>query len=528
MDENRTSSLTNGGLMAKKKQRYSEWYLERERGKGKRFTPEQAKAIQEQFEGIYWHPDGKRYISVANVAYIDIEGKTKYKKPERTHATVTEARKWLEDQRSEGRKGLSTGIVQNPTLKQIINLTNPLKEIKSGWRIIKNYRNVIMEYFGEDRKLLAITEHDFLAFQSWLLARRCKHGFAQGKSKETENQRTLNPKTVNYYCQELSWLFKYARQKNMINMDFNFPMLETSSFRPFDIDLEDFLSCISHVPQHEAMLLMALNTGGRKMDVVTMTKGRVSSRLVKGENGEGFEKRTFITIQSTKTNKDNLQVPMLSELVDLLDKHIQSRDTMLQNWFDRLTNPSRKNHNQAVAQYQRALALLDQRRQKRDSVKYRYRLPIPTLPPIKQITCREDLNPEGYLFLNPKYLIPYRNVQFAIDSAIKKAGIKRFTMHIIRHLATTVLLDLTNGDLDLVQKVIGWSNQTMLQIYGHIGHRHIKTFANFDSLLERTRKGMKPEPKSENPEPSPQIRLLPSPIPEVEPHAPIAVNTAGA
>jgi len=48
-------------------------------------------------------------------------------------------------------------IVQNPTLKQIITLTNPLKGIKSGWRVIRNYRNVFMEYFGEDRNLLSIT-----------------------------------------------------------------------------------------------------------------------------------------------------------------------------------------------------------------------------------------------------------------------------------------------------------------------------------------------------------------------------------
>ena len=107
---------------------YAEWYIQREREKGKRFTPEQVKALHAQYQGIYLHPDGKRFIAVANVPVVGMDGKVKYRRPEKTFSTVTAAKAWLEDQRSHARKRGRHGVTQNPTLLEIMQLTEGIKK----------------------------------------------------------------------------------------------------------------------------------------------------------------------------------------------------------------------------------------------------------------------------------------------------------------------------------------------------------------------------------------------------------------
>ena len=67
----------------------------------------------------------------------------------------------------------------------------------------------------------------------------------------------------------------------------------------------------------------------------------------------------------------------------------------------------------------------------------------------------------------------------------------------MRHLAATVLLEYTNGDRDLVKRImeytngdrdlvkriIGWSNMEMIDRYGHIGNRAIPAFSKMNQRL---------------------------------------------
>lgn len=88
-----------------------------------------------------------------------------------------------------------------------------------------------------------------------------------------------------------------------------------------------------------------------------------------------------------------------------------------------------------------------------------------------------------YIFTNPRSGQPQQSFRKALNSACKKAGVERFTMHHMRHLATTVLLEATNGDRDLVKRIIGWSNMEMIDRYGHIGDRAIPAFEKLNQRL---------------------------------------------
>jgi len=510
--------------MAKKGPLYAEFFLDRERAKGRRFGDEQIRSLHDQYEGIYCHPDGKRFIAVANVPTITAQGKTVYRKPEKTCSTLTEAKQWLEEKRSNGRKQRSRGVVHNPTLEEIILLTNAQKERCSSWRAIKRYRELMLAYFGEKKKLLSIELEDFLSYQSWLLARP-REGWHPHKGV-VERSGNLSPTTVDKHCKELNWLFKEARRRNMISQEIQFPLLGETGHRPFHISLSDFLLCLEFLPQYRAMLLMALNTGGRLSDVFHMGEDRISTRTVQTDQREGLSKRmretmkeemkegvkeglkkddhedddhqfttqTFISIRSSKTKKDNIEVPMMSETETALQEHQAQQERWLNDLFVSLTTKQPNAHDLMMrARYERALQFNEERRKKARASKSPYKKPIPNLKPREQVRSIHDLNPSGYLFLNSINLHPFTDIQEALDTAIKKAGIKRFTIHTIRHLSTTVLLDLTGGDVHLVQRIVGWSDHTMIQVYGHLGHRHIKTFATFGALVKKTKNSFGPE-----------------------------------
>ena len=89
-----------------------------------------------------------------------------------------------------------------------------------------------------------------------------------------------------------------------------------------------------------------------------------------------------------------------------------------------------------------------------------------------------------FIFVNPRNGQPLRDIRAALATACKRAGVERFTIHHMRHLATTVLLEATNGDRDLVKRVIGWSSMEMIDRYGHIGHRAIPAFESINARLD--------------------------------------------
>jgi integrase len=91
---------------------------------------------------------------------------------------------------------------------------------------------------------------------------------------------------------------------------------------------------------------------------------------------------------------------------------------------------------------------------------------------------------EGFIFLNPRTGKPMVCIKRALVNACKRSGVPRFTMHHVRHLATTVLLEATNGDRDLVRRIIGWSSMAMVDRYGHVGNRAFSAFANVERMLK--------------------------------------------
>ena len=108
--------------------------------------------------------------------------------------------------------------------------------------------------------------------------------------------------------------------------------------------------------------------------------------------------------------------------------------------------------------------------------------------PLMQITkdaleAHKAQSTSDYIFINPKSGEPQKSLRKALRTACKKAGIEPFTMHHMRHLATTVLLELTNGDRDLVKRIIGWANMDMVDRYGHIGDRAIPAFEKLNQRL---------------------------------------------
>lgn len=90
-----------------------------------------------------------------------------------------------------------------------------------------------------------------------------------------------------------------------------------------------------------------------------------------------------------------------------------------------------------------------------------------------------------HIFINPLTRKPIKGIGKTLETACKKTGVPRFTMHHMRHLATTVLLECTNGDRDLVKRIIGWSNMDMIDRYGHVGNRAIPAFEKMNKQLSQ-------------------------------------------
>lgn len=115
----------------------------------------------------------------------------------------------------------------------------------------------------------------------------------------------------------------------------------------------------------------------------------------------------------------------------------------------------------------------------------------PLMEPTKKALERlRQYSQSDFIFPNPKTGKPYGNIRKALASACERAGVERFTMHTIRHLATTALLEETDGDRDLVARVIGWSNPDMIDRYGHIGNRAISAFGSLEKRLTQNQEAV--------------------------------------
>lgn len=93
-------------------------------------------------------------------------------------------------------------------------------------------------------------------------------------------------------------------------------------------------------------------------------------------------------------------------------------------------------------------------------------------------------NPTEFLLLNPLGR-PIRDMQNSIDNACKAAGVPRITLHILRHLAITTLMDITESNVNLVSEITGASMEVIKKHYDHhgFGERYQTTFKGFDNLI---------------------------------------------
>ena len=272
---------------------------------------------------------------------------------------------------------------------------------------MKRYRRIIAEYFGVERRITELDRFTISEFQQWLLNRK----------KDTKGNGTLSPATVNRYLEHLKALFTYAYEEGFIDRVPKFRWLHEKGRRNLDITLEDFLTSLSFNKRHRAMLLVALNTGGRATDVFRLTKEQLVTRnvLINGV----LVPKSFIRIHSTKTQKENIEIPLLDITETAVNEHLKN-------------NP----------------------------------------------------NTTPFVFINKRTGKPFVKIQKGLNRASERAGIPRYTMHHIRHLATTILFDLTGGDYHMVKNIIGWSDKAMADRYGHLGIRHVGTFDQFNSLIE--------------------------------------------
>ncbi|MBI2579359.1 MAG: tyrosine-type recombinase/integrase [Candidatus Aenigmarchaeota archaeon] len=81
---------------------------------------------------------------------------------------------------------------------------------------------------------------------------------------------------------------------------------------------------------------------------------------------------------------------------------------------------------------------------------------------------------ELYLFPGRKSHIHWKSVQLIVESAARKAGIKkRVTPHTLRHSYATHLLE-SGTDIRLIQRLLGHSDIKTTQIYTHISKQSIR------------------------------------------------------
>lgn len=108
----------------------------------------------------------------------------------------------------------------------------------------------------------------------------------------------------------------------------------------------------------------------------------------------------------------------------------------------------------------------------------------PLLDPTKEALERlRKYSQSEYIFPNPKTGKPYKDIRKALTSACERAGVERFTMHTMRHLATTVLLKASKGDRDAVYRIIGWAKIDTMDRYGHVGDRAFSIFETLNKSL---------------------------------------------
>lgn len=92
-----------------------------------------------------------------------------------------------------------------------------------------------------------------------------------------------------------------------------------------------------------------------------------------------------------------------------------------------------------------------------------------------------------YVFYNPETRKPYRRVQNSFKTALRKAGIKDFRFHDLRHTFASHLV-MAGVDLTTVSRLLGHKDLTMTLRYAHLSPSHnVKAVDLLDCTLNQER-----------------------------------------
>src|SRR5208283_1726113 len=82
-----------------------------------------------------------------------------------------------------------------------------------------------------------------------------------------------------------------------------------------------------------------------------------------------------------------------------------------------------------------------------------------------------------YVFFNPDTDLPYGDIKNAFNRAVRKAGIKDFHFHDLRHTFASHLV-MAGVDITTVSKLLGHKSLTMTLRYSHLAPNHLQNAVN--------------------------------------------------